>query len=250
MTTAERTIVITGGASGIGLALANCFSSLGDHVVIADRNEPAAQEVASQIRQSGGRATAISLDVSDIASIDACAAALRSLDLPCHVLINNAGIEGSGSGASVDAYQNWKSVMAVNLDGVALLTYALRPQLAAARGCVINTASIQSFAVLHTANTAYTVSKGAVAQLTKALAVELAPQNIRVNAVAPGVVETPMTMQSGRDSDRYRLFLDRIPMKRFAKPEELTGAYVFLASSAAAYVTGTVIPVDGGFLAV
>lgn len=174
---------------------------------------------------------------------------LQDLGGRLDVLINNAGIEQRAV-TGTDSYgADWRRLMAVNLDSAAFLTQAALPLLEATKGCVINIASIQAYAVLHTANTAYTVSKAAIAQLTKAMAVEYAPKGVRVNAIAPGVVETPMIRQAGMDPARFQLFLDRIPMQRFAKPEEIVGPAQFLASSAAAYVTGVILPVDGGFLA-
>ena len=233
-----RTVLITGGGGGIGAALSAGFAAAGDRVVVLDRAATAAEAVAAVLRVKGGQAEAVQV-----------LAMLQGLGGRLDVLINNAGIEQRAVTGSDSYGTDWRRLMSVNVDGAAFLTQAALPLLEATKGCVINIASIQAYAVLHTANTAYTVSKAAIAQLTKAMAVEYAPKGVRVNAIAPGVVETQMIRQAGMDPTRFKLFLDRIPMQRFAKPEEIVGPAQFLASTAAAYVTGVILPVDGGFLA-
>jgi NAD(P)-dependent dehydrogenase (short-subunit alcohol dehydrogenase family) len=241
-----RTVLVTGGGGGIGAALSSGFAAAGDRVIVLDRVAAAAEAVASALRANGNQAESVVCDLTDEAQV---LDMLQDLGGRLDVLINNAGIEQRAV-TGTDSYgADWRRLMAVNLDSAAFLTQAALPLLEATKGCVINIASIQAYAVLHTANTAYTVSKAAIAQLTKAMAVEYAPKGVRVNAIAPGVVETPMIRQAGMDPARFQLFLDRIPMQRFAKPEEIVGPARFLASSAAAYVTGVILPVDGGFLA-
>jgi NAD(P)-dependent dehydrogenase (short-subunit alcohol dehydrogenase family) len=241
-----RAVLITGGGGGIGAALSTGFAAAGDRIVVLDRAAETAEVVAAALRAKGGQAEAVVCDLTNEAQV---LKMLQGLGGRLDVLINNAGIEQRAV-TGTDSYgADWRRLMAVNLDSAAFLTQAALPLLEAAKGCVINIASIQAYAVLHTANTAYTVSKAAIAQLTKAMAVEYAPKGVRVNAIAPGVVETPMIRQAGMDPARLKLFLDRIPMQRFAKPEEIVGPAQFLASSAAAYVTGVILPVDGGFLA-
>ena len=241
-----RTVLVTGGGGGIGAALSSGFAAAGDRVIVLDRVAAAAEAVASALRANGNQAESVVCDLTDEAQV---LDMLQDLGGRLDVLINNAGIEQRAV-TGTDTYgADWRRLMAVNLDSAAFLTQAALPLLEATKGCVINIASIQAYAVLHTANTAYTVSKAAIAQLTKAMAVEYAPKGVRVNAIAPGVVETAMIRQAGMDPARFQLFLDRIPMQRFAKPEEIVGPAQFLASSAAAYVTGVILPVDGGFLA-
>ncbi len=241
-----RAVLVTGGGGGIGAALSSGFAAAGDRVIVLDRVAAAAEAVASALRANGNQAESVVCDLTDEAQV---LDMLQDLGGRLDVLINNAGIEQRAV-TGTDTYgADWRRLMAVNLDSAAFLTQAALPLLEAAKGCVINIASIQAYAVLHTANTAYTVSKAAIAQLTKAMAVEYASKGVRVNAIAPGVVETPMIRQAGMDPARLKLFLDRIPMQRFAKPEEIVGPAQFLASSAAAYVTGVILPVDGGFLA-
>jgi NAD(P)-dependent dehydrogenase (short-subunit alcohol dehydrogenase family) len=241
-----RTVLITGGGGGIGAALSTGFATAGDRVIVLDCGAAAAEAVASALRATGYQAKSVVCDLTDEAQV---LEMLQGLGGLLDVLINNAGIEQRAVTGTESYGADWRRLMAVNLDSAAFLTQAALPLLEAAKGCVINIASIQAYAVLHTANTAYTVSKAAIAQLTKAMAVEYAPNGVRVNAIAPGVVETPMIRQAGMDPARFKLFLDRIPMQRFAKAEEIVGPAQFLASPAAAYVTGVILPVDGGFLA-
>ncbi|MCA3555104.1 SDR family NAD(P)-dependent oxidoreductase [Aestuariivirga sp.] len=244
-----RTVLITGAAGGIGTALAASFASAGDDVLLLDRDEAAVSAAAQTLQEQGGRARPYVCDITDDRSLGHLRAGWRSEGVRPAVLINNAGIEMRAETGSTDFLERWRKVMAVNLDAAAFLTQLLIDDLAEARGCVVNIASIQSYAVLHTANTAYAVSKAAIAQLTRAMAVEYAPRGVRVNAVAPGVVETPMIRLAGQDPTRFSRFIDRIPMARFADPREIAGPVRFLASDGASYITGAVLPVDGGFLA-
>jgi NAD(P)-dependent dehydrogenase (short-subunit alcohol dehydrogenase family) len=144
--------------------------------------------------------------------------------------------------------QTWRDVMSVNVDGIMHAVTAFLDQLKQTRGNIVNLASIQSFAAAPNDTTAYTTSKGSVAMLTKALAVEFARYEIRVNAIAPGFIETPQTAISRANPDRMAFVLSHTPMKRVGQAKEMAGPVVFLASPLASFVNGTVLPVDGGFL--
>jgi NAD(P)-dependent dehydrogenase (short-subunit alcohol dehydrogenase family) len=144
--------------------------------------------------------------------------------------------------------QDWRSVMAVNADGPMLMVRAFLPQLAATGGRIVNLASIMAVTAAPGLS-GYASSKGALLQMTKALAHDLAPLGIRINAIAPGVIETPMTEATRDNPDSISKFMAHTPMKRVGQPEELVGPVIFLVSGMSSYVTGALLPVDGGYLA-
>ena len=162
--------------------------------------------------------------------------------------MNNAGIIRRGKLESGTARADWDSTMAVNLDGPYNMVTAFLEQLKATKGSVINIGSIQSFVALPN-SAAYTTSKGGVRALTKALAIELSPQGVRVNAIGPGMIATPLNADARQNPDYMANFAQRIPLGRLGEPADIAGPAVFLASDLARYVTGVTLPVDGGFLA-
>jgi NAD(P)-dependent dehydrogenase (short-subunit alcohol dehydrogenase family) len=165
-----------------------------------------------------------------------------------YAMVNNAGIVIRSALNENNPIQAWESTMGVNLDGPFFMTLSFMEQLKATKGSVLNIASVQTF--ISTPNSvAYTASKGGVGQLTKGLACEFAAYGVRVNAIAPGVFDTPMTEATQSDPGKLEKLLAHVPMKRTAQPEELNGAALFLCSEHASYITGAVLPVDGGFLA-
>lgn len=231
--------LVTGGGSGIGEGIAKKMAANGAKVIVADVNEAGAARVAGEIGGSWHR-----LDVSDRAACDALAKQVG----PISILVNNAGIIRRGKLEAETARSDWDSTLAVNLDGPYNMTTAFMEQLKATKGSIINIGSIQSFIALPN-SAAYTTSKGGVRMLTKALALELSPQGVRVNAIAPGMIATPLNAKARENPDYMKSFEGRIPIGRLGTPDDIAGAAVFLASDLARYVTGVTLPVDGGFLA-
>jgi NAD(P)-dependent dehydrogenase (short-subunit alcohol dehydrogenase family) len=236
--TGRRKALITGGARGIGFGVALAMVEAGYDVTVTGVTEA---EVAAVARLP--HVSAVRLDVTQAEEVEE---ALRPFEA-LHALVNCAGIIFRG-GAEYDI-ATFQKVIDVNLTGTMRVCVAARARLAAAGGSIVNTASMLSFfggALVP----AYSASKGGIAQLTKALAAAWAAEGIRVNAVAPGWVATELTRPLLEDEARSAAILARTPMKRWGEPADVGGAVVFLCSEAARFVTGVVLPVDGGYLAV
>lgn len=234
-------VLISGGTSGIGRAIAMAFQAAGAEVTVTGLN---AAEIdafdAGATNTTSPRINAIQLDVQDAPAIARLAAQLSQLD----ILVNCAGMILRG-GAEFDPLK-FQQVINVNLHGTLRLCTAFKPHLVADRGSIINVASMLSFFGSGFAP-AYSASKGAIAQLTKSLAIAWADDGIRVNAIAPGWIVTPLTQPLVDSPERSQTILDRTPLKRWGEPQDVTGAVQFLCSPAAAFITGVILPVDGGY---
>ncbi|UYN97859.1 MAG: SDR family oxidoreductase [Enhydrobacter sp.] len=244
-----RLALVTGAGRGNGAAIARGLAAAGARVVVTDVDKDAAHGIAEAIVRAGGEARGFALDVTDEASCRRLAEDVALLVGPIRILVNNAGLFLRGNLVASDGRARWDRTMEVNVTGAYNVTLAFIEQLKLTRGCIVNIASINSF-IAPAGSGAYPVSKGALVQFTRALASELAPDGVRANALAPGIIATAMTEATRADPKRLEAFLAHVPMKRVGEPEELAGPVVFLCSDAASYITGAVLPVDGGYLGV
>jgi len=239
LTSVPRSVLVSGGSSGIGAAIARAFAAQGCQVVATGVSQA---EVSAARDQPDNAAIDVRLlDVRDAEAVSALVASLEHLD----VLVNCAGAIRRG-GAEHDP-EVFAEVIDINLTGTLRLCTAARSKLAAQRGCIINTASMLSFFGGGLVP-GYSASKGGVAQLTKSLAIAYAAEGIRVNAVAPGWIATPLTQPLHSDPARSDPIVARTPLGRWGTPQDVAGPVLFLASAAAQFVTGVILPVDGGYL--
>jgi NAD(P)-dependent dehydrogenase (short-subunit alcohol dehydrogenase family) len=243
-----RIALVTGAGSGIGRATAMLFAAEGAHVYVTDNNGPAAESVVGDILGAGASAQAITADVSRGSDVTAMFRAVEAAHGRLDVLVNNAGLNVRGDFRHLsDA--DWVKIREVNLDGVVRVArdgFALLR--ASGRGSLINIASIMGHRGLRQL-VAYSATKGAILALTRGLAVEYAPFAVRVNALAPGFVETALTQRALKNPGIQKALLESTPLRRFGLAEEIARAALFFASDDASYVTGAELAVDGGMSA-
>ena len=237
-----KVAVITGAATGIGRAAAAAFVEHGAEVVIADIHTDLGQETADAIG-----CTFHECDVTEYTEVEATVAYAVDAHGALDVMVNNAGV-GSESRLDEMSLEEWRTILSVNLDGVMHGSKAALPYLLESEGCIINVESIYGLRGGKGA-AAYSASKGGVVNFTQQVAVDYAPENVRVNGVCPGFVRTPMTEDLLEHEQFYDFVKTRTPMTRPAEPEEIAPIMVFLASDGASYITGANIPVDGGWTA-
>jgi 3-oxoacyl-[acyl-carrier protein] reductase len=242
-----RSALVTGAGAGIGAAVAEALAAAGASVLVTDIGGGAAEAVAERINTSGGKADSVALDVSDSGA--AVAAAQRAAGLgqgTLHIVVNNAGVTSPAMFAKLTD-ETFRLTFDIHVMGTFHVTQAALPHLPTdGTGRVINvTSSAGITGTLGQVN--YSAAKAGIIGFTKSLARELAPKNIMVNALAP-LAATPMT-ETIRTNEKFAAnMMNRIPLKRWAEAEEVAGAFVFLASDAASYITGQVLPVDGGMV--
>ena len=240
-----KVAIITGSSRGIGQGIALRFAKEGAKVVVNARKEADMQETLDAIKKSGGTAMGVVADVSDAAQVKTLVAQAVKKFGRLDIMVNNAGVVDSEPITDMTP-EEWSRVISVDLTGT---FYGIEEAAKAMKkgGAIINISSIA--ALMGFAGTAhYAAAKGGVRSLTEEAAVELAPKNIRVNAIAPGFIDTDMTKSVKDDPVQLKGMLARIPLKRFGQPAEIAGAALFLASDDSSYVTGQLLIVDGGWM--
>lgn len=235
---AEKHVLVTGGTSGIGLGIARAFLAGG---AIVTATGVTLEEASAAAQDVPGLRTAL-LDVRNAAEIESLVATLPAL----HHVVNCAGVIRRGAEHDPEVFAD---VVDINLTGTMRICAAARAKLKESKGTIVNTASVLSFFGGGLVP-GYAASKGGVAQLTKSLAIAYATDGIRVNAVAPGWIETPLTYALREDAARNGAILSRTPLGRWGRPEDIAGGVLYLSSPLASFVTGTVLAIDGGYMAV
>jgi NAD(P)-dependent dehydrogenase (short-subunit alcohol dehydrogenase family) len=242
---------VTGAGSGIGHAIALGFAREGALVAVLDINGETAAKAAAEIRAAGGNALAFTLDVADRTACRDMAATIAREAGQVSILVNNAGINrrNAFAGDPDAVVKDWQDIMAINLNGMFNVTHAFLAALRATKGRIVNIASMQSFLHVRTPNSvAYTASKHGVLGLTRALAAELGKDGVRVNAIGPGLIETPLNAQvRANNPELVKIFVDHTPLGRPGTPEDIVGPALFLASDMSRYVTGAIVMADGGY---
>ncbi|MFQ5341510.1 MAG: SDR family NAD(P)-dependent oxidoreductase [Anaerolineae bacterium] len=241
----SKVAIVTGGGSGIGRATAELFAREGAKVVVADYKADARQAAVQAIIDGGGDAVFVEVDVSDSAQVQRMVGTALNVYGGIDILFNNAGVLLFGTVLDTEE-EAWNRLMSINLTGAFLCSKAVLPHMIErGGGSIVNVTSSTGAHDAAGNSAAYVTSKGGVALLTKAMAIDHAEDNVRVNAIAPGPTDTPM-LRDNLPPKELEAFAATFPMKRLGRPEELAYAVLFLASDEASFVTGSILAVDGG----
>ncbi|MFJ7977820.1 SDR family NAD(P)-dependent oxidoreductase [Peribacillus sp. NPDC096379] len=242
-----KTALVTGGARGLGKAMAEALAQVGANIIIADMELASAQQTAKELASFGGRTLGLQVDVTSEEQVRAMVDQIVGEFNELNVVINNAGICQKIT-VEEQSLEDWKKTMDVNVNGVFLVSkYSGKQMKVQGGGSIINLASMSSFIANTEAQCAYNASKAAVDMMTKCMASEWAGNNIRVNAIAPGYMKTEMTKPIFAPGGELAHVLDLVPLKRLGEPHELGGLAIYLASDASTFATGSTFIVDGGY---
>ncbi len=247
MSMKDKVALVTGGASGIGRATAHAFAREHAQVVVVDRDAAGGEHVVAEIRNHGGNALFVRGDVSIAADVERAMAIAAKLRGHIDYAFNNAGVEGAAATTREYDEKEWDRVIATNLKGVWLCMKYELGHMPDRGGSIVNCASIGGL-VGFTEEPAYVAAKHGVVGLTKAAALEVAEQHVRVNAVCPGAIDTPLLHRS-TPGDELASYVEQTPQRRFGKPDEIAAAVLWLCSDSASFITGTTLVIDGGFSA-